>query len=187
MSQTLDSTKPRLAVTPRSVIRAILLIAGTVGVTFLLARIDPRRLAQALAALDWRPHAPDLRPLLEASVAIQIHVVVVLVALAVGLYLLFGPKGRTAHRVLGWTWAVFMLVAAISSLFIMEVSPGSFSFIHLFSAATLIAAPLGVYYARRHNVKAHKGTMTGLFNGGLLVAGTFAFLPGRLMWQVFFG
>jgi uncharacterized membrane protein len=29
--------------------------------------------------------------------------------------------------------------------------------------------------------------MTGLFVGGLLIAGAFAFLPGRLMWQIVFG
>ncbi len=29
--------------------------------------------------------------------------------------------------------------------------------------------------------------MTGLYVGGLIFAGTLAFLPGRLMWQVFFG
>jgi uncharacterized membrane protein len=29
--------------------------------------------------------------------------------------------------------------------------------------------------------------MTGLFVGGLLIAGVFAFLPGRLMWRVVFG
>lgn len=29
--------------------------------------------------------------------------------------------------------------------------------------------------------------MTGLFVGGLLIAGLFTFAPGRLMWQVVFG
>jgi uncharacterized membrane protein len=114
-------------------------------------------------------------------------VIVVLAALAVGLYLLAGPKGRLAHRVLGWAWAVFMLTGAVSSLFIRSISPGGFSFIHLFSVVALIFVPLGLYYARRHNVRGHRSTMLGLFNGGLLVAGAFAFLPGRLMWQMFFG
>ena len=184
MSQTADSTKPGAA---RRLIRILLLVGVTIGVTFALARIDPRRLAHVVGGLDWRPHAPDITPLMEASLAIQIHGVVVLAALGVGLDLLFGPKGRLAHRVLGWTWAVFMVTGAVSSLFIMEISPGGFSFIHIFSLVTLIAVPLGVYYARRHNVQGHRGTMIGVFNGGLLVAGSFAFLPGRLMWQVFFG
>jgi uncharacterized membrane protein len=29
--------------------------------------------------------------------------------------------------------------------------------------------------------------MTGMFIGGLIVAGMFTFAPGRLMYQVFFG
>ena len=29
--------------------------------------------------------------------------------------------------------------------------------------------------------------MTSMFVGGLIVAGAFTFLPGRLMWAVFFG
>jgi len=29
--------------------------------------------------------------------------------------------------------------------------------------------------------------MTGMFVGGLIVAGLLTFLPGRLMWTLFFG
>ncbi|HYD43648.1 MAG TPA: DUF2306 domain-containing protein [Phenylobacterium sp.] len=179
MSHSLDSTKPAPTGRVRLVSLSLAIAAGVIGVAPFAAR-------SGLLERDWTPHAPDLAPLLEASLAIQIHVAVVLAALAVGLYLLFGPKGRRAHRVLGWAWAIFMLVGAVSSLFIMEVSPGSFSFIHLFSLATLISVPLGVYSARRHRVNAHRRAMTGVFIGGLLVAGSLSFLPGRLMWQVFF-
>jgi len=28
--------------------------------------------------------------------------------------------------------------------------------------------------------------MTGMFTGGMLIAGLFTFLPGRLMWDLFF-
>lgn len=184
MSQTIDSTKP--AGGGRAA-RLLLTTAISVAATLVFARIDPRRLVQVVSQLDWRPHAPNLGPVLEAPAAIQVHVAVVLAALLVGLYLLFGPKGRLAHRVLGWTWAAFMMTAAVSSLFIHMGGSGGFNLLHLFSLATLIAVPLGLHYARRHKVRAHRGTMTGLFSGGLLVAGAFAFLPGRLMWQVFFG
>ena len=46
---------------------------------------------------------------------------------------------------------------------------------------------MAVYAARRHRVASHRRTMTGLFVGGLLVAGGLTFLPGRLMWRVVFG
>ena len=47
--------------------------------------------------------------------------------------------------------------------------------------------PSAVVLARRHNVARHANIMTGVFIGGIGVAGVLAFLPGRLMWQVFFG
>ena len=43
-----------------------------------------------------------------------------------------------------------------------------------------------VFMARRHNVRAHSRMMTGVFVGGLIVAGLFAFMPGRLLFSVFF-
>src|SRR5690606_25576333 len=110
MSQTIDSTKPAGG---RRAARLLLTTAISVAATLVFARIDPRRLVQVVSQLDWRPHAPNLGPVLEAPAAIQVHVAVVLAALLVGLYLLFGPKGRLAHRVLGWTWAAFMMTAAV--------------------------------------------------------------------------
>jgi uncharacterized membrane protein len=47
--------------------------------------------------------------------------------------------------------------------------------------------PLGIYYARRHNVSGHRKTMLGLFFGALVIAGTFTLLPGRIMGRVLFG
>jgi uncharacterized membrane protein len=46
---------------------------------------------------------------------------------------------------------------------------------------------MGVAFARRHNIRAHRRMMTGNFLFGLIVAGAFTFVPGRLMWRVFFG
>jgi uncharacterized membrane protein len=88
---------------------------------------------------------------------------------------------------LGWTWVVAMGATAVSSLFIRAINPGAFSLIHLLSGWTIVALPMAVYAARRHRVAAHRRAMTGMFVGGLILAGLFAFLPGRLMWAVFFG
>ncbi len=132
-------------------------------------------------------HAPNLGLLAAAPIQIQVHVSAVTVALAIGIVLMLGLKGNTVHRTLGWTWVVAMAAAAVSSLFIHRAGAGGFSFLHLFAGWTLIALPMGVFAARKHNVRLHGRTMTGLFVGGLLIAGAFAFLPGRLMWQVVFG
>ena len=79
-----------------------------------------------------------------------------------------------------------MVVTAISSLFIRELNHGAFSLIHFFSGWTLVGLPMGVAFARRHQVKLHRRTMTGLYLGGLIIAGVFTFVPGRLMWRMFF-
>jgi uncharacterized membrane protein len=47
--------------------------------------------------------------------------------------------------------------------------------------------PLGVWHARRHAVQRHRWTMISLFTGALVIAGLFAFLPGRIMHAVTFG
>ena len=50
-----------------------------------------------------------------------------------------------------------------------------------------MALPMAFYAARRHKVADHRRAMTGMFVGGLLVAGSLAFLPGRMMWTMVFG
>src|SRR5690606_40192568 len=61
-------------------------------------------LAATAGALTGRPPRLDL--IGEASPAIQIHLAAVVVALGVGAWQLLGPKGTTAHRLLGWTWTL---------------------------------------------------------------------------------
>ncbi|WP_414642159.1 DUF2306 domain-containing protein [Brevundimonas sp.] len=151
--------------------------AGIAG--WLLLRSGP-------AALP-RPHAPDLSLLMHAPVAIQLHVAAAVVALVIGTVLLAGVKGDRLHRSLGWAWVVAMATTAVSSLFIRQINAGGFSFIHLISGWTIVALPMAVYAARRHRVANHRRAMTGMFVGGLLVAGALTFLPGRMMWAMVFG
>lgn len=145
------------------------------------------KLGPSLIGNEFRPHAPDVSLLAAAPLAIQIHVAAALTALVIGTVLLLGVKGNTVHRTLGWTWVVAMGTTAISSFFIHQINPGGFSFIHLLSGWTVIGLPMAVYAARRHRVQMHRRAMTGMFVGGLIVAGLLTFLPGRMMWQVFFG
>ena len=148
--------------------------------------MGPAAIWNQFAHLAGHLHAPNLGLLAAASIQIRLHVAAVSIALAVGIVLMLGLKGNTVHRTLGWVWVVAMATAAISSLFIHR-SNGAFSFLHLFAGWTLIALPMAVFAARKHNVRLHGRTMTGLFVGGLLIAGAAAFLPGRLMWQIVFG
>lgn len=151
----------------------------------LLAYLVVQATRTAALARDWRP--PDWGLLVRAAPVIQLHVAGAVVAFVIGVVLLAGVKGARLHRTLGWTWVLAMGTTAVSSLFIHHINPGGFSLIHLLSGWTLIALPMAVFAARRHRVKAHRRGMTAMFVGGLLIAGVFAFVPGRLMWAVFFG
>ncbi|TFW11942.1 DUF2306 domain-containing protein [Brevundimonas intermedia] len=173
---------PRLSRHLPSVLALALLIVPLV----VYLAVDDGRLAR----MGFTPHVPDWRLLLTSPPAIQIHVAAALTALAIGVVLLIGVKGNRLHRTLGWTWVLAMATTAVSSFFIHRLNPGGsggFSMIHLLSGWTVIALPMAVHAARRHRIADHRRAMTGMFVGGLIVVGAFTFLPGRLMWAIFFG
>lgn len=130
----------------------------------------------------------DLTPLTTASAVIQQHAYAALAAFALGIVQFARVRGTTTHRALGYTWVGLMLIVAVSSFWIHDMRVwGTWSPIHLLAVLTLAMLPLGVYYARRHNVVGHKQTMIGLFAGALAIAGIFTLAPGRIMHRVLFG
>ena len=130
----------------------------------------------------------SFRPLLEAAPVIQVHAFAAIAAFLLGVTQLAAPKGTLPHRIVGWAWAGLMLAIGVSALFIHEIRLwGPWSPIHLIAIFTLIMLPIGVLRAHRHQVAAHRRTMLGLFIGGLVVAGLFTFVPGRIMYHVVFG
>lgn len=130
----------------------------------------------------------SLAPLLDASLAIRIHAFSALAALALGAVQLAAPKGTLPHRAFGWGWAALMLSVAVSSFWIHGMRwIGPFGPIHLLSLFVLCALPTALWRAHRHEAALHAKGMTGLFYGGLVLAGLFTFWPGRIMNQVVFG
>lgn len=76
----------------------------------------------------------NFEPLLNAPLAIQIHVAAVVPAAIIGLVIFLRRKGTKLHRVLGRVWIVLMIATAISSFFIHQINlVGGFSPIHLLS------------------------------------------------------
>lgn len=130
-------------------------------------------------------HAPDWSLLAAQSLAVKVHLAVAVGGVAIGAGLMLGVKGRRLHRIFGWACALLVFATAVSSLFIR--TSGQFSWIHGLSAWVMLALPLAVLAARRHDVKRHRSLMTGLFYGGLVTAGLFAFTPGRVLFETFFG
>ncbi|MCA6225185.1 MAG: DUF2306 domain-containing protein, partial [Phenylobacterium sp.] len=129
----------------------------------------------------------DLELLASTPPVILVHLAFGLLALMVGAILMAGRKGARMHRILGWGWVLAVGIVAITSLFIRVVNPGHFSFIHILSGYVIIALPLAVAAARRHDVERYRRTMTGMFFGGFAVNLLFVLLPGRFVWNLFLG
>lgn len=129
----------------------------------------------------------SLQPLFQAPLAVQVHAFAALAAFFLGLIQLIGVKGTVRHQTLGYAWAFLMLVVAVTSFWIQDIRKGAYSPIHLLSILTLVMLPLGIFYARGHNIRGHRITMMSLFLGALVIAGLFTLLPGRIMARVVFG
>jgi uncharacterized membrane protein len=115
----------------------------------------------------------------QIPLAVLIHMIAAISALLLGIAMLARRKGTRSHKAVGRAWVGLMLTVAISSLWIPSFL--HFTWIHLFTLLTLIALPVGIYRIRSGNVAAHASTMTRLFIGGLVVAGLFTLIPGRLL------
>lgn len=162
----------------------ILAVAGSIVA---MIALGPGDLGGALMRASMHLKAPELHLIAAQSPVLVTHILSALTALMIGIVILSRPKGRGLHKVLGWAWVVAMATAAVSSLFLRGLNGSSLSLIHLLSGWTIIVLPAAVFAIRNRKVDMHRRMMTGLFTGGLVIAGALTFLPGRLMWNVFFG
>ena len=126
-----------------------------------------------------------LAPLLAAPAIVQIHVAAALISLVLAVWQLSLRKGGQRHHLLGWVFVIAMAVTAISSFWIAGLRHGKFSPIHVLSIVTLVSLPIAVIARRQGNIARHKWTMIGLVSG-LVIAGTFTLLPGRIMHRALF-
>ncbi|HEX2760807.1 MAG TPA: DUF2306 domain-containing protein [Rhizomicrobium sp.] len=134
----------------------------------------------------------SLAPLLAAPFAVQLHVFTVVPAFFLGAWLIFfSRKGARRHRAIGYAYLGLMTVTAIAALFIHQIPSIDIVFgfgpIHLFSLLTLSGVVGALRGAWGHDVRMHRSAMPGVYIGGILIAGTFAFLPGRIMHAMLFG
>jgi uncharacterized membrane protein len=120
-----------------------------------------------------------------------LHLATVLPAFAIGAFQLLRRKGTPSHKLLGKIYMVLMLVTGLITLAMpAEVGPrflGHFGFIHAFSFLTLYSVPSAYFAIRRGNIKLHRANMIGLYVGGILIAGSFALAPGRMLHTWLFG
>ena len=157
------------------VLRVAILITG--GMLSLMVVIALLRGGLGLSPTLARAH----------DVAVVIHLASVLPALPLGLYVLLSRKGDARHRMLGKLWAGLMVVAALSALALRDLNHGQFSVIHIFVPVTLIGLWRAIAAARAGRIETHRRVMVSLYLAGLIGAGSFAFLPGRVMGTWLFG
>ena len=113
---------------------------------------------------------------------IVVHAGAAAAALALGAAMLAARKGTLLHRFAGRGWVALMLVTALSSFWIR--SSGSFSWIHILSVAVPLLLAIGVWYAITGRIAGHRRMMSGVYAGGLLIAGAFTLRPSRLLGQM---
>ena len=120
-----------------------------------------------------------------------LHLGTVLPAFVIGTFQLLARKGTQSHKLLGRIFMLLMLATGLITLSMpAKVGPqflNHFGFIHIFSFFAVFGVPLSYLAARRGFIRAHRFTMVSLYVGGILVAGAFAFSPGRMLHTWLFG
>lgn len=114
------------------------------------------------------------------TLLIATHAFAACSAWLLGAWQLFlSTKGDARHRLVGRVWVALALYVAVSSFWMKELRPGQFSLLHILSIVTIVSVVLGIFAARRGNIRAHQGDMIGPWVG-MTFAGVFAFaIPER--------
>jgi len=120
-----------------------------------------------------------------------LHLATVIPAFFIGALQLLRRKGTPIHKLLGKIYMILMLATGLITLAMpAQVGPqflNHFGFIHIFSFLALLSVPTAYFAARRGNIRAHRYAMISLYVGGILIAGAFAFSPGRMLHEWLFG
>lgn len=126
-----------------------------------------------------------LAPLLRADPIVQIHAIAAMLALGIAVLMFTLPRGTPLHKRMGRVWVASMAVTALSSFGIWGFRLiGPFSPIHLLSAYVLYGLVGAVRAARQGRIAEHQAIMKSIVFWGLIVAGAFTFIPGRIMFSV---
>ena len=125
---------------------------------------------------------------------VLVHIITAIAALWLGVLILSRRKGDAAHVLNGRIWIGLMIVVSGTALFITELNPGQFSYIHILVPVTLVSLVWGIYAIRKFRQTGnqrwrhvHKRAMVMTFFFGLVLAGTLALVGERLLPRLLFG
>ena len=131
---------------------------------------------------------------MQMSPLIAVHMSAALAAVATGPVALWARQGvrqrPRLHRAFGYAWVSFMLVTAISALFIRDTSlpnVGGYTPIHLLVPATLGLLFAAFWKLAHGDIKGHATTMRRLYVAACVVAGLLTLLPQRYLGQLVWG
>jgi uncharacterized membrane protein len=120
-----------------------------------------------------------------------VHLGTIAPAFLMATFMMVTKKGTEVHKLIGRIYMVLMLFTAMVTLLMSaQVGPrlfNHFGFIHLLSVLVLYCVPSAYWAIKNGNVKRHRLSMIGLYIGGLIVAGGFTLMPGRMLGNVLFG
>ncbi|MCO4837372.1 MAG: DUF2306 domain-containing protein [Oceanospirillaceae bacterium] len=120
-----------------------------------------------------------------------IHLATIAPAFLMASFIMVTKKGTKLHKSIGRIYMVLMLFSALITLLMSaQVGPrlfNHFGIIHLLSALVLYCVPSAYWAIKNGNVKRHKQAMIGLYIGGLIIAGGFTLMPGRMLGNLLFG
>ena len=125
---------------------------------------------------------------------IIIHATLAILAVPLGLFIFSTQKGTGHHKFLGKIWITCLAMVSVTAIFIQEITPGEYSFIHLLIPVTLITLVVSIWSIRRFKQtkiqkyrKLHMISMINVYIGALVIAGLFTLTPGRIFHQFIFG
>jgi uncharacterized membrane protein len=129
---------------------------------------------------------------------IAVHMTAAIGAVLIGPFALWARMGSKKrpwmHRAMGYAYATLMLMAAVSSCFILDFNLpnwNGYTLIHLLIPVTLISLWVAFRAIARRDFVTHRITMQSLYVGACLIAGGFTLLPsrylGQLIWHEWLG
>lgn len=129
---------------------------------------------------------------------IAVHMTAAIGAVLIGPFALWARMGSKKrpwmHRAMGYAYTTLMLMAAVSSCFILDFNLpnwNGYTLIHLLIPVTLISLWVAFRAIARRDIVTHRITMQSLYVGACLIAGGFTLLPsrylGHLLWHEWLG
>jgi len=124
---------------------------------------------------------------------VYIHAFFALMAVPLGLYIFLTKKGTAKHKYFGRICVAWLFTISVTAVFIQEITPGEYSFIHLLIPLTIGSLIYSIWSIRKFKKTAlqkykysHMSSMIGVYVGALILAGAFTLMPGRLFYEILF-